>query len=419
MRKLYTLIFYALLPLILLRLYWRGFKAPTYRQRWQERLGIYPGQPLSETIWFHAVSVGEAETAFVLIKLLTSHHPHARFLVTTTTPTGSARVLSVLGDTVAHVYLPYDIPLIVKRFLNHFQPKVAVILEKELWPNLFAACASRQIPLLVINARLSARSAKSYQKIPGLVKPTLNKLQLIATQTEDDKTRFIAIGANPEQVQTIGNIKFDASIDEADIAAGQRLKNSLFVGRFVWIIGSSHPGEEAIFLTLYPKLKTQIPTLLLLIAPRHPERFLPVKALCEAQGLSVAMRSDANKIDTDCDVYIADSMGELKMLYAAADAAFVAGSLVAVGGHNVLEPAAAGTPILFGPYMFNFQNIAEQMLTAGAALQCADESAITEALLHLHDDADFRQKLTTNAHTFLEQNRGATQRIADILEAFC
>lgn len=415
MRKFYTLVFYSLLPLVLLRLYWRGFKAPPYRQRWKERLGVYETSPSRDVIWFHAVSVGEAEAAFPLIKLMQSRYPNIPFLVTTTTPTGSARVQSVLGDSVEHVYLPYDLPGIVKRFLDHFRPKIAVIMEKEIWPNLFAACAERQITLYVINARLSARSAKSYQKIPSLVKPALANLRLIAAQTEDDKNRFIAIGADPARVKVLGNIKFDVTIDEATMADGLALKQRLFAGRFVWIIASTHQGEEEIFLKLYPNLKAKIPELLVLIVPRHPERFQTVKKLCEERQLAVTMRSEGREVDTACDAYIADSMGELKMLYAAADVAFVGGSLVAVGGHNVLEPAAVGVPVMFGPQMFNFQEIAEQMPAIGAALQCEDEEAIAEALLRLHDDPCFRKALVAKAKAFVERNQGATARIADLL----
>ncbi|MGZ4958776.1 MAG: lipid IV(A) 3-deoxy-D-manno-octulosonic acid transferase [Methylomonas sp.] len=414
-RKLYTLIFSAILPLVLLRLYWRGVKAPQYRQRWQERLGYYACESRGDVIWFHAVSVGEAEAAFPLIKLMQSLHPEIPFLVTTTTPTGSARVQSVLGSSVEHVYLPYDLPGIVDRFLAHFRPKIAVIMEKEIWPNLFAACADNQIPLYVINARLSARSAMAYLKIPSLVKTALAKISLIATQTGDDKQHFIDIGADPARVQVLGNIKFDVAIDESTVAAGQALKNALFQGRFVWIIASTHQGEEAVFLRLYAVLKAKIPQLLLLIVPRHPERFLAVRKLAEEQGLGVVMRSEHRSVGTDSDVYLADSMGELKMLYASADAAFVGGSLVPVGGHNVLEPAAVGLPVLFGPQMFNFQEIARQMLEVGAALQCKDETAIAEALLRLYENADFRDGLIRRAKVFVEQNQGATARVADLL----
>ena len=416
LRKLYTLIFTLALPLVLFRLYWRGIKASAYRLRWQERLGYYRCPPVKDVIWLHAVSVGEAEAAFALLKMLQQRHPEARFLVTTTTPTGSERVQKVLADSVLHVYLPYDAPFIVQRFLRHFHPKLAVFMEKELWPNLYAACAEQQIPLLVINARLSARSARSYQKIPSLVKPTLASVRLIAAQTEDDRRNFLAIGAAPERVKVFGNIKFDMHINPETIAAGHALKHSLFAGRFVWIIGSSHQDEEAVFLRLYSALKQRIPELLLLIAPRHPERFQVVKKLCEDQQLSVVMRSRQGSVEPACDVYIADSIGELKMLYAAADVAFVAGSLTAVGGHNVLEPAAVGVPVLFGTQMFNFQDIANGMLAAGAAVQCADANAISAALLRVYADFEFRQGLVAKAREFVAENQGVTELIVGLLE---
>jgi 3-deoxy-D-manno-octulosonic-acid transferase len=418
MLKLYTLIFYCALPLILLRLTWRSIKAPSYRKRWQERLGIYCIPPLRDSIWFHTVSVGEAEAAFPLIKLMQSRHPDAGFLITSTTPTGSARIQQILGDKVAHVYMPYDLPDVIERFIKHFQPGIAIMMEKEIWPNLISICKNKQIPVLIVNARLSQQSAKSYQRISKLSKPALNKISLIATQTEDDRQRFINIGAASQSVKVLGNTKFDVSIDEQTVFAGQNLKLSLFAGRYVLIVGSSHQGEEIVFLKLYPVLKAHIPELLLLIAPRHPERFQAVKKLCEEQQLKVLMRTDKPKSLTNCDVYLADSMGELKMLYAAADVAFVAGSLAPVGGHNVLEPAAAGTPILFGPQMFNFQEVADKMLAMGAAIQCQDETAILHALLQLYNQPELSNAMVKKAHDFIQLNQGATLKIADTLENY-
>jgi len=415
MRRIYTWLFYVAVPMVLLRLYWRGIKAPEYRLRWRERLGFYIVKSRQDVIWFHAVSVGEAEAAFPLIRLLRTRYPGMPVLVTTTTPTGSARVRAVLADQVEHVYLPYDLPVVVERFLEQFRPRLAVIMEKEIWPNLFAACAARAIPLFVINARLSARSARSYRKIPALVKPALACVKSIAVQTEEDRLRFIEIGAAPAQVQVLGNVKFDVTIDEATIVEGRKLKQQWFKGRWVWIVASTHQGEEEVFLALYPLLKAGIPDLLLLIVPRHPERFQTVKKLCEQRGLAVVMRSEQRACTEQTDVYIGDSMGELKMLYAAADIAFVGGSLVAVGGHNVLEPAAIGVPVLFGPQMFNFQEIAEHILAADAAVQCADPQALQEVVLRLYRDEVFRTRLIGNGKFFVNSNQGATARLAALL----
>lgn len=414
MRQLYTIIFYLALPAVLLRLYWRGFKASAYRQRWRERLGFYPRQPAQNVVWFHCVSVGEAEAAFPLIRLMQAEHPKQRFLVTTTTPTGSARVRDALGAQVEHVYLPYDLPLVLRRFFRHFRPKMAVFMEKEIWPNLFAACAERQIPLFVINARLSERSARSYKKIPALIKPALQCISQIATQAEADRLRFIEIGADAQRVAVLGNIKFDLSMDDSVLAAGRALKQR-FAERLVWILASTHQDEEAQLLPVFTRLKQKIPHLLLVIAPRHPERFSAVNNICREQGLNAVMRSENPVVSEATDVYIADSMGELKMLYAAADVAFVGGSLVPVGGHNVLEPALIGVPVIFGPRMFNFAEIAERILAEQAAVQCATPDAIGAAVLQIHADADFRDKLTAKAKAFVLRNQGATRRIADML----
>lgn len=414
MRRLYTLVFYLALPAVLLRLYWRGFKAPEYRRRWTERLGVYPGQARQNPVWFHCVSVGEAEAAFPLIRLMQAEHPNQRFLVTTTTPTGSARVRAVLDTQVEHVYLPYDLPPVLQRFFTHFRPKMAVFMEKEVWPNLFAACAEQKIPLFVINARLSERSAQAYKKIPALIKPALWCIDRIAVQTEADRLRFIEIGADAERVAVLGNIKFDLSIDDSVIAAGRALKRQ-FAGRFVWILASTHQDEEAQLLPVFTRLKQQIPQLLLMIAPRHPERFQSVKKLCLDQGLAVVMRSENLPVSEAVDVYIADSMGELKLLYAAADVAFVGGSLVPVGGHNVLEPALIGVPVLFGPQMFNFAEIAERILAEQAAVQCATPDAVMATVLQIQADAGFRDKLIAKAKAFVLRNQGAIRRIADML----
>ncbi len=250
MRLLYAVLFYCLIPFILLRLYWRGFKAPDYRLRWRERLGFYQAESARQVIWFHAVSVGEAEAAFPLIKRFMQDSPESRILITTTTPTGSARVKAVMGETVEHVYLPYDIPCAIRRFLEHFKPQKAVIMETEIWPNLFSLIAEQGIPLFIINARLSEKSCKGYGKIPALVHPALEAVTLVATQSDADSQRFRQIAADGLNVKTTGNIKFDLRLADEVIKQGQKLKSDLFKGRFVWIIASTHKGEEAIFFGL-------------------------------------------------------------------------------------------------------------------------------------------------------------------------
>jgi len=416
MRILYSCLFYLLVPLILLRLLWRSIKAPAYRCRWRERFAFYNKNRFSQNvIWFHAVSFGEAESLFPLVRHIQEQHPGLKLLITTTTPTGSARVKAVLRDTVEHVYLPYDLPDAVHRFMQYFKPQLAVIMETEIWPNLFAGCGKNQISLYIINARLSEKSSRGYQKIPALVRPALAQVKLIAAQTEDDTDRFIGIGAEASQVKTLGNIKFDIEIPVEITGQGLQLKTKLFSNRFVWLIASTHKDEEAIFLEIYKTLKHQIPELLLVIAPRHPERFSDVKKLAEQYQLSVVLRTEGKACQPDTDMYLLDTMGELKLFYAAADIAFVGGSMVPTGGHNILEPAALAIPVLFGPYMVNFKEITKRILKIEAAIQCQDQAEVTRAVMALYADPVYRQVLAEKGKAFVQQNQGAIARVYEIL----
>ncbi len=416
MRSIYTCIFYLILPFLFIRLYLRGFKNPDFRKRWSERLAIYHQAHEKNVIFFHAVSVGEVESIFPLVKQLLAQQPELKILITTTTPTGSARVKAVMGDLVQHVYLPYDIPTLVQHFLDHFKPRLAVIVETEIWANLFHLCQKNNIPLVIINARLSQSSYQGYQRIAALTKPALNNVSAIATQTQEDADRFAALMTDKSKVQVIGNIKFDLSVSEEFIAQGKSLRAELFPNRFVWIIASTHKDEEDFFLTLYPELKKQIPELLLLIVPRRMERFSEVKRLCEKNNLHVVMRTSKQACPENTDVYLADTIGELKMLYGAADVAFVGGSMVPVGGHNVLEPAVIGIPVMFGTYMANFKVIADGLLNAEAALQCENQQQIGAAILKLYQQPRYRQELVANGKTFVQQNQGAIVKILTLLK---
>jgi len=415
MRAFYSCLFYLLIPFILVRLIWRSISAPSYRYRWGERFALYKKSFPQNVIWFHAVSVGEAEALFPLAKKIQREYPDVTLLITTTTPTGSARVKAIMQDSVEHVYLPYDIPCAVNRFMRCFKPRMAVIMETEIWPNLFACCGKNQIPLYIINARLSEKSARGYQKIPALISPALACVKLIAAQTQDDACRFVVIGAKTENVRALGNIKFDVEVPNELIKQGVQLKADLFAGRFVWLIASTHKDEEAIFVKIYKEIKRKIPELLLVIVPRHPERFGEVKKLCEQNQLAVVMRTSGGICRQCDDVYLVDTMGELKMVYAAADIAFVGGSMVPVGGHNILEAAAVGTPVLFGPYMANFKEIAEGVLRQDAAIQCRDESEIIKAVNALYADLAYRQSLADKGKKFVRRNQGAVTRIFDLL----
>ncbi len=415
MRVVYSCCIYLLLPFLFLRLLWRSIKAPEYRNRCLERLAVYQKKSPQAVIWFHAVSVGEVEAVLPLIRQIQTAHPNLKLLITTTTPTGSARVQAALSESVGHVYLPYDLPDAVARFMHHFQPRLAVIMETELWPNLYAACRERQIPLYLINARLSEKSVRGYRKLASLVKPALAAVELIATQSEQDRERFLAIGANSDKLIALGNIKFDVDIVAGVSEQGQQLKASLFAGRYVWLLASTHKDEENLFFDSYLQLKQQIPELLLVIAPRHPERFPDVKKACTQANLIVATRTLGESCTPATDVYLADTLGELKMLYAAADVAFVGGSMVPTGGHNVLEAAAIGVPILFGPYMFNFKAIAAGILASEAAIQCYNQTEIMSAITHLYQHNDFRKQLISNGKNFILKNQGVTAKIMAML----
>jgi 3-deoxy-D-manno-octulosonic-acid transferase len=415
MRNLYSFLFYSAIPLIISRLWWRSLKNPAYRQRIFERFGFYQKTYKQNVIWFHAVSVGESEALFPLIRLIQTRQPQIQILITTTTPTGSARVQTVLGDSVQHVYLPYDLPDVVARFLKTFKPKIAVIVETEIWANLFHACEKNKIPLYLINARLSEKSVSGYQKIPSLVLPALNAMTKIATQTETDKTRFVQIGAKSENVQNLGNIKFDVTIDDDILSQGHALKNQLFKNRFVFLAASTHDSEEILLLDGYKNLKKQIPELLLAIAARHPERFAVVELLAKNADLKTVTRTSNQICEKETDVFLIDTLGELKLFYATADLAFVAGSFAPIGGHNVLEPAAVGVPVLFGLEMRNFALIAEKMLAENAAIQCENIEDLETKVIELYNQSELRKNLILNAKNFVAQNQGATEKIYNLL----
>jgi 3-deoxy-D-manno-octulosonic-acid transferase len=416
MRVLYSAVFYLIIPFVLLRLYWRGFKTPHHRQRWNERFAFYSQTYPQGVIWFHAVSVGEVEALFPLVKQMQTRHSATPILITTMTPTGSARVKAVLGESVAHVYVPYDLPDAVYRFMQCFKPKLAVMIETEIWPNLFAHCGKNTIPLYIVNARIAAKSVANYQKMSALIHPALAQVDLIATQTQADAKHFIAIGGSKDTVKNLGNIKFDVEIAQETIELGLYLKADLFKDRFVWLIASTHKDEEAIFLALYPRIKAKIPELLLVIVPRHQQRFAEVKKLC-TQQLATVVRTDNSRVTAQTDIYLVDTIGELKMFYATADIAFVGGSMVAAGGHNILEAAAVGVPVLFGPYMTNFKEIADGVLKQQAAIQCPTTEDLVQAVLTLYQQPDYRAELIAKGKAFIRNNQGTVTRICQLFES--
>lgn len=414
LRLLYTLILYLLTPWVLLRLAWRGLRAPAYWLRWPERFGFFVNAPVTETLWIHAVSVGETQAALPLIKALQQGYPQMTVMVTTTTPTGSERVRAALGDTVFHVYAPYDLPGAVQRFLRHTRPRVAIIMETELWPNLIHGCQQRGIPVILANARLSQRSAAGYQRFAGLTQQTLRDITVIAAQAQADAQRFVSIGADPARVRVTGNIKFDitpaANLQEQAMA----LRHAWGAQRPVWVAASTHDGEDEQVLTAFASVRQAIPNALLILVPRHPERFAKVAALCRKQGYSVVLRSEQKPGDHAMDVFLGDSMGELMLFYAACDVAFVGGSLVVHGGHNLLEPATLGIPVITGPHTFNFTGISRMLLEAGAAQQVSNAAQLAGAVIAYLQDDNLRRAAGKKGRDLVEQNRGALATLIGI-----
>lgn len=418
MRLLYSCLLYFLTPFVLARLCLRGWKAPAYLRRWGERFGFYPVEAEKGAIWFHAVSVGEAEAAFPLVRAVQERFPGQSILLTTTTPTGSARVASVLGRAVAHVYLPYDLPCCVRRFLTHFQPLAGVIMETEIWPNLFHHCGQRKIPLAIVNARLSEKSALGYQKVSSFVQRTLSHVSLLAAQTQQDAERFMSLGMDPRTIHVTGSIKFDMELPASLPQEAGEMRQKCFQRRLVWLCASTHPGEDEQLLWVFKNLKRQFPTLLLILAPRHPERSNKIASLCKEAGLPLVKRTDRRRCDSHTDVFLLNTLGELKLFYAASDIAFVGGSLVPTGGHNIIEPAAAGIPVLYGPHMFNFSAIARSLKKTGAAVQIADSGELGQCLGALLKDEKRRAEMGARGRSFVAQNQGALAELMRLLEPF-
>lgn len=416
MHRLYTCLLYLAVPMILARLYWRGRKAPDYRRRWSERFGLFPALPKAGGIWIHAVSLGETRAALPLIRALQARYPETSLLITTTTPTGSRQVREALGDTVYHVYAPYDLPGAVVRFLKRTQPRLAVIMETELWPNLFRHCRAAGIPLIVANARLSERSLRGYRKLRRLTAWTLDQVAMIAAQTEADARRSRSLGASPERVRVIGNIKYDLNLPEGLVERGRELRQTWGAERPVLIAASTHNGEDEQILEAFARLRCTLPDLLLLLVPRHPERFAAVAGLCRRSGWRVAARSEQRSSAADIDIFLGDTLGELLLFYAGADVAFVGGSLVPTGGHNVLEPALLGLPVLFGPHMFNFAEISQRLLEAEAAFQIENVQELADHAERLFTDSALREAAGERGRAVVEANRGALAALMEIIE---
>ncbi|AXG45072.1 MULTISPECIES: lipid IV(A) 3-deoxy-D-manno-octulosonic acid transferase [Photorhabdus] len=416
--RLYQVLLYLIQPLIWLRLLLRSRQAPAYRQRWGERYGFCAGKVASGGILLHSVSVGETLAAIPLVRALRHHYPFLPITVTTMTPTGSERVLSALGNDVNHVYLPYDLPGSMERFLNQVNPKLVIIMETELWPNLIFQLHQRNIPLVIANARLSARSAEGYQKVGSFVKTILRSITLIAAQNPEDGERFIELGLKRSQLTITGSLKFDISVTPELAAKAVTLRRQWAAHRPVWIATSTHDGEESIILDAHCKLLKQCPSLLLILVPRHPERFTKAEELTKKAGLSYILRSSDKIPDANIQVVIGDTMGELMLLYGIADLAFVGGSLVERGGHNPLEAAAHAIPVLMGPHTFNFKDICTKLNQANGLITVMDSHSLFTEINSLLTDEDYRLYYGRHAAEVLHENQGALQRLLKLLEPY-
>ena len=416
LRGLYSAVLYVLTPVTVYHLIWRGFRFHEYFQRWNERYASYPQPARQADVWLHAVSMGEVNAAAPVVDALRKAHPEWRWLVTTITPTGSARVRALWGDQVEHVYVPYDLPGAVARFLRHYRPRLALVMETELWPNLLFGCRDRGIPTYILNARLSARSLRGYRMLAPLIARVVRTLRRIGAQSSADAGRFIALGATREGVVDTGNLKFDIAVPEGLDDFVQTFGDN--VGqRPVWIAASTHVEEEVAVLAIHRRLRERWPELLLLWAPRHPERFGRVAEQAQATGWKVATRTKSAWPGDNDDVFVIDTMGELMAFYACADVAFVGGSLQPVGGHNLLEPAAVGTAMVTGPHLHNFIEISKRLREAHALEVRADGKGVADALATLLQDESRRAAMAAAGRRLVEEGRGALQRTLDMIAA--
>lgn len=418
-RLIYSLITYLILPVIALRLGWAMVRNPDYRVRWPERFGFVPTRAgESRLVWVHAVSVGEVQAVVPLITRLLDSHPENRILVTTMTPTGARTVEQRFGASVLHHYLPYDIPSAVRRFIQRLQPAILIVVETEIWPNLFHHCRRQGVPVLLVNARLSKRSAAAYARFPAFIRATLAEVNLIAAQSKADARRLQALGADPARIAVIGNLKFDIRAAHSVNEQAQVLRRSLSVNRPIWIAASTHEGEEKLVLDAFEAVLRRHADCLLLLAPRHPERFERVAELCRRRGFTVARHSHGKPVSVDTCLYLIDTLGELPVCYAAADIAFVGGSLVPVGGHNMLEPASLGVPVITGSHYFNFLEITGILRNEGAAWIVENASQLGEQVVALIEDPNLRYKAGECGRAIVARNCGGVDDFMHLLDGY-
>lgn len=415
MRRIYTIFLYILAPALVLRLWWKGRRLPAYRERIAERFCRDLVTPDQYDIWIHAVSLGEVIAVTPLIEALLAKQ--RRLLVTTTTPTGAQRVQVQFSDRVLHRYLPYDLPGVVRRFFRMYQPRVGIIVETELWPNLIMEARRVQIPLCLVNARLSERSCRGYRKLAWLIKPILNQFHAILAQSEMDAQRFRSIGADDQRVSVGGNLKFDVNTQNIDREKYERIQARWGDERVVVLLASTHEDEERQILMRVTQLQHSIPGVLVLIAPRHPERFQTVFLQAQQLGFKTARCSQLETLGRDNEVIVIDSLGELLGFYLFSDYAFLGGSLVPVGGHNMLEPIALRVPVLTGRQVHNFKSIVRDLEAAQAIIMVDNADDLIEKIIGLQADAAKKNRLVEHASGVMEANKGALSRYVNKIES--
>jgi 3-deoxy-D-manno-octulosonic-acid transferase len=416
-RNVYTFLLYLLLPFTPVKLLWRARKQPEYLQHWRERYGFYQLRLQKPVIWLHCVSVGETRAAEPLIKELLKQYPKHQVLLTHTTPTGRATSEQLFGDKIIRVYLPYDLPFAVNRFLKHFKPDIGVLMETELWFNLIDSCKQRKVPLLLVNARLSEKSAQGYHKLGKVVTQGLQGLTAVAAQTAQDAARLQNLGAT--NVSVIGNLKFDVAPHTDAVAQGKLLRDSLGSTRPVFLAASTRDGEEELILAAVTK--ANIPNLLTIIVPRHPQRFDAVADLLRTNGLDFVRRSSLASdaiVNPHISFVLGDSMGEMFTYYASCDVAFIGGSLLPLGGQNLIEACSMGKPVLIGPHTFNFEQATEMAIAAGAAKRVHNGDDLALHLKDLLADSGKKQAMSAAALAFSGQNSGATERTLNLLAPY-
>lgn len=415
-RILYAILTYLLLPVY--ALYWlvRGTLNRAYWDRVGQRFGMGFPKIAGGSFWLHAVSVGEVQASIPLVRALARRFPDHSLLITTVTPTGAARVEDLFGDSVYHCYIPFETPNAVRNFFDAVKPKIALIMETEIWPNLYHECGARKIPLVLVSARISPRSVKSYRKLLPLFRETLSHGIVIAAQSEADAERFRSLGARPERTRVTGNIKFDIELPGDLVERGREFRSRYFSERPVWVAASTHHKEEEQVLEAHRQVLEQVPDALLILVPRHPERFDAARQLLERQGAKYVSRTSSEEVDADSSVFLGDTMGEVPLFYAASDVAFVGGTLVPVGGHNLLEPAALALPVVTGPHLFNTQDIADMFVNIGALTRVADPDQLAVAVTRLLQDEASAHRLGKLGRDVVQRNRGALDRLLSLIE---